>query len=410
MSNSIQRLRFFDGEYLRSYDFTDEQSYHVSMRRLLNHRLHLHGIAYGLEIVVDAMSTPTATFCSIAPGMAIDKIGREIIVAAPYSLTSVLTGPGLSAGDYEVWICFQESETGLPAAGYLDCSQKDQQTRWQESFQVLLKPTSGPSTVMDCGGVRLGIITLSNSSLGLQIVPPPKNVERTYVGIRAQRIIAPDQETDQFDITKQNKFSDLPGYLEVNPSVFGHGNLITRKNAVIGADFPLPSTDPNLPKSIPPTGNLKITNDLFLNGDFYGFISGQWYGLKQYIQSLMPYIAIGGPIPIPIPIQTSNTTTGVNTPTLTVTCPLPTVNQTQVLLSITDFELPDVHDFPQWSTLGGISLKVWSPGLTPAGPPQTYNLPINWTVAPAYPIPPLLTTYQLPVSSITVSYIAVFFP
>ena len=38
MSNQIERLRYYDGEYLRSYDFTDEQAYHIEMRRRLNHR------------------------------------------------------------------------------------------------------------------------------------------------------------------------------------------------------------------------------------------------------------------------------------------------------------------------------------------------------------------------------------
>jgi hypothetical protein len=51
VSNQVQRLRFFDGEYLRSYDFTDEQSYHIDIRRRLNHRLHLRGIVDGLQIV-----------------------------------------------------------------------------------------------------------------------------------------------------------------------------------------------------------------------------------------------------------------------------------------------------------------------------------------------------------------------
>ena len=77
--NPVQRLRYFDGEYLRSYDFTDEQTYHIEMRRLMNRKLHLYGIIYGLEIVQDDDSVPSTNsyFFSIAPGMAIDKSGRE---------------------------------------------------------------------------------------------------------------------------------------------------------------------------------------------------------------------------------------------------------------------------------------------------------------------------------------------
>ena len=223
---------------------------------------------------------------------------------APYSLTNVLTGPGLSAGNnYEVWICYQESETGLPAAGYLDCNVKNQNTRWQEAFQVQLIPTQGASVVTSCGGVRLGIFTVivSPSGFGLAIQGPVNllqtyNVKRHYVGIRAQYLIAPDQvDPDSFDITASTTpvpDLPLPGYLDVQPGVFNHGNVIVKKNLVVGNDFALAGSSPPTP---PSTGNVKVTGDLLLYGSFYGFNSttGQWYGLQQYIQSLTPSIVAG---------------------------------------------------------------------------------------------------------------------
>ena len=115
MSNQIERLRYYDGEYLRSYDFTAEQAYHIEMRRRLNHRLHLHGIVYGLEIQQDQDSPPQPPyFYSILPGMAIDHSGREIFVPAPYPLSSVnvLNRPGLEGlKAYEVWLCYRETQT-----------------------------------------------------------------------------------------------------------------------------------------------------------------------------------------------------------------------------------------------------------------------------------------------------------
>ena len=44
MSSPIERVRYYEGEYLRSADFDAEQSYHIEMRRRMNHALHLHGI------------------------------------------------------------------------------------------------------------------------------------------------------------------------------------------------------------------------------------------------------------------------------------------------------------------------------------------------------------------------------
>src|ERR1700745_85856 len=89
MATSIQRLRYFDGEFLRSNDFTDEQSYHVAMRRRLNLALHRSGIVQGLGLQQDEDSVPpTLLFFSITAGFAIDQDGREIVVSAPYTLST----------------------------------------------------------------------------------------------------------------------------------------------------------------------------------------------------------------------------------------------------------------------------------------------------------------------------------
>src|SRR5262249_29184779 len=148
-----------------------------------------------------------------------------------------------------------------------------------------------------------------------------QNKGRAYIGIRAQRVIAPDEEPDTtFKITQQNiKLPDripLPGYVDVQPSVLERGNLIVEKNVVIGDDFELnASLHKKLPKpsDIPATGNLKVTSDLFLKGGFYGLLNGDWYGLKQYIQTLMPNIVVGAPVTIPISPQAAAITSSVHT-------------------------------------------------------------------------------------------------
>lgn len=422
--NPAQRLRYFDGEYLRSYDFTDEQSYHIEMRRLMNLKLHLHGIVFGLEIVQDQDSVPGGPyFFSIARGMAIDQTGREIVVLAPYSLTNVLNAPGLSAGNYyEVWICYQENETGLPAAGYLDCNVKNQNTRLQESFHVMLKPVQGASIVADCGGVRLGFIQLKLGILGLEIVKSTvqtQNVERSYVGIRAQKVIAPDQvdaHPDPFDITAlKTPIPDkpLPGYLDVHPSVFNRGNVVVKKNLVVGDDFvlnssdkTLPSFDPNLPSfTPPPTGDVKITNDLFLQGNFYGFVNGHWFKLKDYILTLIPNTVVGNP-PLTIPIPPSTTTSA--TVHATVQTILPSVGQVQVLLSISEIDWVDESVLTNWTAADGpikIAVSAGSPTNTSG---KTWDIPIQWTVSPSHHFGP--GDDRLPITNLVVNYMVVFIP
>jgi hypothetical protein len=433
VSNQIERLRYYDGEYLRGYDFTDEQSYHLEMRRRLNHRLHLHGIVYGLHLVQDQDSPPPPQipFFSIAPGMAIDREGREIFLPAPYSLSpqNVLMRPGLSAGDYELWLCYQETQTGLPSAGYRDCKSKNQNTRWLETFQVVLKPLkpkSGDYIPPDCGGVRLGVVTLGGSNQITQVNDGLLNGHplRTYVGIRAQRIIAPDDSADTFDITALTP-PDTPhsrmllGYLDIEPGVFNRGNVIVKKNAVVGDDFPLDSTAPNgnnLPNNIPATGNLKVTSDFFLNGDFYAQIGGIWFLLKDYIQTLTPAVVtdvatIDFSTPLPGEVDAVGNIT--RTTPVSLDSKLPRVSKMQkISVSLNEVLWQSPKDLNHYWPAGpphndkAVTISVSGPSVPPA-PAPAINFQISATVGPALTIAGKLT---LPIANLSVSFFGVFIP
>lgn len=74
----VKRLNYFTHQFLREQDFQAEQAYHVAMRRQHNRLLHGWGVVEGCdvrkkgerEIVID-------------PGIAIDNLGREIILTTP---------------------------------------------------------------------------------------------------------------------------------------------------------------------------------------------------------------------------------------------------------------------------------------------------------------------------------------
>lgn len=76
MTDSIKRLNYFDGQFLRAPDFTEEQTYHLEMGRRHNQKLHTWGIADGLEL----RYTTGSSQIEIAEGMAIDSEGREIVL------------------------------------------------------------------------------------------------------------------------------------------------------------------------------------------------------------------------------------------------------------------------------------------------------------------------------------------
>jgi len=422
VANPVQRLRYFDGEYLRSYDFTDEQSYHIAMRRLMNRKLHLHGIIYGLEIVKDQDSIPGGdSFYSIAAGMAIDDLGREIATLAPYSLTNVLTGPNLNAGkSYDVWICYDETQTALPAAGYFDCNAGNQYTRWQEGFTVQLIPLVGTSVVTKCDGVRLGTVMLgvSISGFGLAITSVDLS-KRHFVGIRAQRIVAPDEEKDNFDITKQNidptKRIPLPGYLDIEPSALERGNFIVEKNVVIGDDFVLDNqTYKNLPSDFTtiPTGNLKITRDLFVNGDsfFYSTDDSTWYSLKQYIQSAMPQIAAGAiPFTFPTPSDAGAQPANTGSAQSNQFKSFPSGGTTQILLAMSEMDWQDPNNLTTyWGGLGTITVSLGTPAINPSAPGFS-TLTVPWIVGPVADVVSA-SQWQYPLIKLVISYIVIYQP
>jgi hypothetical protein len=72
----IERLNYFNGQRLQAGDFRLEQDYHIRVRRWLNRSLYEPGIAMGLEV----HAIPGAPRVRVSPGLAIDALGREIIL------------------------------------------------------------------------------------------------------------------------------------------------------------------------------------------------------------------------------------------------------------------------------------------------------------------------------------------
>lgn len=79
MAHPPRRVNFFDGLLLTAADLAAEQDYHRGMRYLHN-RLHGYGTVSGLDVDV------TRGRVSVSPGMGIDALGREIVVAEPLTL------------------------------------------------------------------------------------------------------------------------------------------------------------------------------------------------------------------------------------------------------------------------------------------------------------------------------------
>lgn len=84
MPNTVKRLNYYDHQFLRVPEFTDEQNYHLNMRRLHNSLLHTWGIVQGLEVT--ATSGGTGTAVTVSAGVALDSTGRELVLPGDKSL------------------------------------------------------------------------------------------------------------------------------------------------------------------------------------------------------------------------------------------------------------------------------------------------------------------------------------
>jgi hypothetical protein len=80
LCESGSRNRYFPRKTMTADDFNREQAYMIGRRRLLNRAVTGWGVVYGLAVTLDKQEL------TVAPGLALDRHGREVIVAAPHVL------------------------------------------------------------------------------------------------------------------------------------------------------------------------------------------------------------------------------------------------------------------------------------------------------------------------------------
>ncbi len=114
---TISRVNYFEGQYLRTQDFTDEQNYLLAMRRRHNIAHHTWGIVRGLELCWDSIS---GNQFIIRPGIAIDGYGRELIMAQG-QIIQVKVFDNNDSDILDVYIVYGRVESDPPGKGYIGC-------------------------------------------------------------------------------------------------------------------------------------------------------------------------------------------------------------------------------------------------------------------------------------------------
>lgn len=426
MSSTIDRVHYYEQQYLRSFDLTAEQLYHIEMRRRLNLALHLWGIVDGLDLQKSAVTPGLPQSFHISRGMAIDAFGREIVLPIDYPLTSddlernLIRFPNLT---YFVSIVYRRDLATPPSGGYRVCDIKDQYTRWRESFDIriteknpALPPTPPPNVADPLSDdpiaapwpVVLGTIKTGLDVDGKLTVTAATSEQRTYAGLRAQGVVTPSSSVSA---TQSNPAQT------VLPFTVG-ADLLAERNAFVGRDFEIKNASgngkepPDPTKAAPPgTGVLKVADDMFLNGDFFANIGGEWLTMKDYLQTFIPEVKVGR---LTVPVTPIATSTG-DDPTkdvilLDVETRLRKPKEQKLMVALTSIAWQSRNQEATWigtsDATALIKLTVKDPGAATEINPTKYQFKIEWEVEPTSSG----ATPQVPVREFTLSWVAVFNP
>lgn len=132
----FERPRYFAGKLVTAEDFELDQRYHIEKRCLLNRMLQGAGIVSGLEVVTGKQGTVT-----VAPGLALDPHGREILV----SETQQLAIPEWSE---PISVCLLYTEVATDRGTIC------------ETYELLATPAPVPEQAVVLGVVDRGQVTL----------------------------------------------------------------------------------------------------------------------------------------------------------------------------------------------------------------------------------------------------------
>jgi hypothetical protein len=155
-TTDIERLNYYEGEYLGATDFQAEQDYQRDMRRRHNVGQHTWGIVNGLDIaqVPTGVVAPGSGYPEvnvyIQPGMAIDGFGREIVVLSKTQLTTDLfaayNNPAAQYTVMSVWISYAQVMLNPPSDACVAANASNSFARIQETFALSATQSGAPPT------------------------------------------------------------------------------------------------------------------------------------------------------------------------------------------------------------------------------------------------------------------------
>jgi len=285
-SQTLSRVNYFDRQFLRVNEFTDEQLYQLALRRRHNVTLHTWGIVSGLDVVQENGGLV------VNPGLAIDGYGREVLLAGKQSLATE-TFDDLATDRLDVWIGYDRVDAGNTPEGYGSCvpGASGSAYRANEVPQILFElPLSSTVDARNPPGVPAGVLNapvppMSDDPedrwriyLGRIIRLPTGQFSidgsaRTYVGLVGETIDHPANGT-RVEVGKQSS-ADVSRVVDGVTYVYQKGEDPTvhqsRRFAVFVPED-LNSGDPQSPVNLAPRleilrdGTIRMRGETVVNG------------------------------------------------------------------------------------------------------------------------------------------------
>ncbi|QJD84382.1 hypothetical protein [Cohnella herbarum] len=157
----FERNRYFYGKLLTVRDFESEQKYFNDKRRLLNRLLFGSGVVAGMQVVPVDDKTIT-----VEMGVAIDYLGREIVVPAPVTLKLSMID-GFTNNEYKknVYLYVAYDEKGRePVHAVGNSSVRGEETseynRFLESYRLYVKEEAPSPLSFEHSGLMEDIVTI----------------------------------------------------------------------------------------------------------------------------------------------------------------------------------------------------------------------------------------------------------
>jgi hypothetical protein len=154
---------------------------------------------------------------------------------------------------------------------------------------------------------------------------------------------------------------------------------------------------------------VKIANDLFLRGNFYGNVDGKWLSLAEQISALTPETLVG----LSDPITVTDPGNGTERITLS-TAKLKNISKVKVAASIAAVTWNDLATRFEIFLAVGSTAKLSYQIISASGAkhptvPNSCNIDIAWKVEPTAQIGPT-PTFASAIVGLTFAYVVICYP